>query len=169
MLLFFALLTIMTSSSAGDHPFCKRNQWGTFCTDDLAGYRKCTGWSWIQKNRYQLLKEEKCPPKTRCSCFLGNDCSGFIKRNESEICQPYKQSFPIREVIHVRYRRNGWRQANPWKSDREKFSYRGEIKQNIWKKSRMETWTENDKRYFELILPRKGDGFAKVNFFLSRN
>jgi len=150
--------------SGGPSEFCQRHEWGTYCMDDLSGYRECTGWSSDNSKRYQIKKEVICPTKTRCSCMKGNDCYGHLMRrddewNEKNICKPFVKADPIEDVLHVKYQKVGRRQISPFDDD-ETYEHKGEIKQDLISQTMFHTWVDQDNtRSFEIVIPNSaGNG-----------
>ena len=166
MLVTLLLNLIFTCTARKRNNFCPYGS-GTYCIDDLSGYRVCGGDWWSRTKK--LIKEVKCPENKRCSCFLGNDCGmvhvgvpiDYVGLEEADICQQYTKAHPLKKVLHLKYRKSGWKNVDP---DEDYLYYKenGEIKQDLNAKSLMHTWTNNKKRHFKLIIPDGNGAFIQV-------
>jgi len=140
-----------------------RKCWGwyprfTSCLPDLSGYRICD---------HGKVTVVSCPVNTRCACFLGNDCS-IVQPNgyngewgvkEDKICQSLPAPLPMKEVLHLTYKKGGWE----WRYEDEYlyFDQEGEVKQDLTKHKAAYRWGVPEHRRFKIIIPDGKGEFIK--------
>lgn len=132
------------------------------CFPDLSGYEVCDGYG-----RNGKLTYVTCPGNTRCACFLGNECS-IVQPNgyrgewgvkEENICQVLPAPFPVKEVLHLTYKKGGW--ESRYDGDYLRFNQEGDVKQDLTKQSAIYTWGIFEHRRFKIIIPDGKGEFIK--------
>lgn len=146
---------------------CRKKGSGRYCRNDLSGWIQCSGSSWFG---LKLHKDVDCPASTKCSCYVGNNCHtirgpDFKPISDEQICKPMDRPHPVKPLLHMRYRREGWENFDPYEDD-VIYSERGEVMQDAQRRSLLKIWKDRVEKtsHLELIVPDGEDNaqFTKV-------
>jgi len=130
----------------------------TSCLPDLSGYKICD---------HGKESEVLCTGNTRCSCFLGNDCD-IVQPNgyggdwgvkEENICQVLPEPFPMKEVLHLTFKKGGWEWR--YEDDYRYFDQEGEVKQNLKQQKLAYRWGVPEHRHFKIVIPDDNGEFIR--------